>query len=108
MMLATVRVNNGGSGEAGVLVVGEAGYATALVEAATLAQLEEVVALLTDLKWVDPTRLAVFGAGRGGHTALSVLLANTVALSNLHCGAVQAPITDWALGRKNLHYFQEL
>ena len=81
------------------LVVGEAGYATALVEPATLAQLEEVVALLSRLQWVDPARVGVFGVGQGGHSALSLLLANTRALSTVHCGAVQAPVTDWALGR---------
>ena len=83
------------------LVVGE-GYAAALLDITDLSQLEEVVGLLADLKWVDPTRLAVFGSGLGGHTALSVLLANTVALNTLHCGAVQAPLTDWALGRNLL------
>ena len=81
------------------LVVGEAGYATALVESATLAQLEEVVALLSRLQWVDPARVGVFGVGQGGHSAISLLLANTRALSTVHCGAVQAPVTDWALGR---------
>ena len=80
------------------LVVGE-GYATALLDLTELSQLEEVVALLSDLKWVDPARLGVFGVGQGGHTALSILLANTRALSTVHCGAVQAPVTDWALGR---------
>ena len=85
------------------LVVGE-GYAVALLDITELHRLEEVVGLLTDLKWVDPTRLAVFGTGLGGHTALSVLLANTEALNTIQCGAVQAPLTDWALGTEQYLY----
>ena len=81
------------------MVVGEAGYATAQVESATLDQLEEVVARLSRLQWVDPARVGVFGVGQGGHSAISLLLANTRALSTVHCGAVQAPVTNWALGK---------
>ena len=44
-------------------------------ELTELSQLEEVVALLTKLKWVDQARVGALGIGRGwglvGHTSLS-------------------------------------
>ena len=63
-----------------------------------LEDLEQAVSIISNLKYVDSTKLCFYGRDYGGYLVLKSLLANTESLSEVKCGVAVAAITDWRLG----------
>ena len=57
-------------------------------------KLSSVMNMLTDLPYVNPSKIAVYAHGYQGFLALSSLLEKDL---NIKCGVVVAPVTDWRL-----------
>ena len=57
--------------------------------------MEQVVRFLTGLKYIDKSKIGVFGQGYGGFLALNAMLSNQPLLSSIKCGITVAPDTNW-------------
>ena len=57
--------------------------------------MEQVVRFLTSLKYIDQSRIGVFGQAYGGFLALQAMLSNLPLLGSIKCGLTVAPVTHW-------------
>jgi len=53
--------------------------------------------LSSELEYIDPFRVAIYGAGIGGWKAANILMKDHKALNPvIQCGILQSPVVDWA------------